>query len=204
MRRFVVLSIVVLALAGSAMADVFDFTYTSSIFGMTGYLTATSNGDGSYTATQGEASFYYDSSPDTGYVLTLLVPGDEGGVRLNAGDVVQTDNLIYPFNPNYFLDYVGGIAFTVTGGQSNPQGGAYISNNTSSPGNVYYGFADVNGEYVASSDGVFNLTPVPEPSSAITLLTALIGVGYIAWRRGYRFTGFKAFFARLGRTELGA
>jgi hypothetical protein len=194
---------IVLALAGSAMADVFDFTYTSSIFGMDGYLTATSNGDGSYTATQGQAVFFYDSSPSTTYTLTLLVPGNEGGVRLNAGDVVQTDNLIFPNDP-YFVDFVGGIAFTVTGGQSNPLGGAYISNNTDPPGTVYYGFADVAGAYVQSSDGVFNLAPVPEPSSAITLLTALIGVGFIAWRRGYRFTGFRAFFARLGRTELGA
>ena len=186
MRRFVLLCVVLAVSCGAAMADNFTFTYTSSIFNLTnGTLTATSNGDGSFTATAGSATFSYVSAPADTTTLQLLVPPNLGGVRLNAGDVVTTDNLIFPSNPSYFLDYVGGIAFTVTGGQFSSLGGAYVSSNTNPPSNNYYGFADVGGKYIASGDGVFTLSNVPDGGMTLMLLGGVL-VGLETLRRKFR------------------
>ena len=117
--------------------------------------------------------------------MYLLTGGNVGAVRLNGGDVVVTDNLIFPSNTNYFLDYVGGIAFTVTGGQFSSLGGAYVSSNTNPPSNNYYGFADVGGKYIASGDGVFTLSNVPDGGMTLMLLGGVL-VGLETLRRRFR------------------
>jgi hypothetical protein len=210
MRKLTLLSICLLGLVSTALADVtFNFTYNSpgnglapSAFTITASLDASPNGDGTFTALSGTGTLQY--AGEVPIALTLISCGTEttcdddvnNGVRLAGGDVINIDNQIIPTGNTFAVDYVGGIGFTVNtlagSGQYPAGAGVYISLN--SPGDyngVYFDFTDVPTSAAPGvrvwqeSNGSFSSftdpQPVAEPGVVSELITMLLGVAGLAF-----------------------
>ena len=170
--------------ACSAQAQTFNFTADGADFSISGSLTTTGNGDGSYTAVSGSAAFssLSDFSGDT---LTLTPnPNAPGGVLLTTdwtidnqliteGGLVSTNGVNFGFSDSgsdYYLaiwqQSAGSDTYFTTIVKQN---GTYLNFPRD-------GFLNGNGQ-----DTTFTLTPTPEPS---TIALAGLGIaGLVAARR---------------------
>ena len=157
------------AISGSlhASAIVFSFTDTdNAVFTASGTLTATDNGDGTFTVVSGDG--FFNGDPIT------LIPGS----GTSPSGLFIYNNLIYP-GGNPLLD-VNGLLFRddVTSAEINVWG------NGPFPASYYSTYTGLDGSYpLADTNSVFALSAtVPESSTSLLLVT---GLGLIAfgWRR---------------------
>jgi hypothetical protein len=169
------------------MADTnFSFTYTSSIFSMTGELTATNEGSGTFLATSGTGTY---SDPLGNNVTLTLIPIASASTITFAGgdDIFPLDDLIYPGGNSVDGSQVlNGLAFSFTGAQGSS--GVAITDNAYNPPS----FTDVGGpngtkgQYTTLySGGVFAVTNIPDGGMTIMLLGGAL-VGLATLRRKFR------------------
>jgi len=185
MRRPIVFLALCLSVVGPAVADeLFDFTYSDGTFTGIGTLTATPNGDGSFTADSGSGIF---GSVATGYSAMTLIPNG-AAPDYNSGPfgpdsiMVIYDDQLFPSGSSY-LDG-GGLLFGFTG--AGPLGATEINicgtsecttATTSGPSQTHipYGFV-MNDSNATSGTGNFTLVDppaaVPEPSSLVVVVGA--------------------------------
>jgi hypothetical protein len=154
--------------SGAAMADIWDFSYTSSKFQATGTLQSAVIG-GQTFATSGSGTLTYLGTTET---LTLIpnsvVPGMDtihGYPNSGGGDMNFTDLLISGTTDS------DGLGFTVTGAVT---GGFNPWNNQA----AFFGNGGVDedggGTFTATDVGAFSSTP--EPISVFLLGTVLAGI----------------------------
>jgi hypothetical protein len=200
---FSVIVAVALSLADQAGASLFDITYSGGGISGSGEITATPNGNGSYTAIGG--TFTVSSGPYAGAAATvvpLTAPwgpqvGFSGNVFLAYGgtDLFPVDNLVYPGQTSLltqggssFAGNNGGLAFNDPNfvGPGGKGLAFVIYANAGGPGGYGIIFNGVNNQpYAAEYDGgtvTLNAVPVPEPTTLMACLLMVLPFGASALR----------------------
>ena len=156
---------------GQAGNIVFDFTDSGSGFTITGTLTATDNGDGSFTAISGTG--VWDSlSPFPNEVITLSPNPNGTGTYSTPDGAFVIDNQLFPGQAN-LLDFYG-LWFTFPGHGLNIFG---------SPGAPYHTWTYNGSTYDFGNDNsTFALSASPEPSTLVLLVSGglLVALGKLA------------------------
>jgi len=185
MKKLIALLVVAGSVAAfSAQAQTFSFTANGNDFSISGNLSTTGNGDGSYTAVSGSAAFS-SLSAFSGDALTLTPnPSAPAPVLLTTdwsidnqlvteGGLVSTNGVNFSFSD-------GGTDYYLAIWQASAGSDTYLTTIVKQNGTYLNfprdGFLNGNGQ---ATD--FTLTPTPEPS---TLALAGLGIsGLIAARR---------------------
>ncbi len=167
------LPLVFLPALSQAGTVVFDFTDSGSGFTITGTLTATDNGDGSFTAVSG-TGVWNSLSPFPNEIVTLS-PNPNGTATYSTPDgAMVIDNQLFP-GQTTLLDFYG-LWFTFPG---------HGLNIFSSPGVPCHTWTYNGSTYDFGNDSsTFSLSASPEPSTVVLLVTGglLLAVGK-GWRR---------------------
>lgn len=187
MRRYAILLSVCLLALGTAAADTFDFTYTGSLYSASGTLTATANGDGSFTATSGTGLY-------NGQAISLIAnPGGTSMTSVTLGYVNYSyDDQLFPVSASpYVLDGDGLLFSFDIGG---PGGATAVnicgSSNCTFNANPLTPYGSIlNGSSTVTDSGKFTLKAVPEPSAAAFLGLALFGL--MSLRRRFQLSPVK-------------
>ena len=139
---------------GSAWATLYDFSYTGTTVNITAVIDATSNGNGSYTASSATGAW-------NGSAISLI-----STTGLGWGG---NDNVIYPGGQSYtspggvtysyFVNY-NGIAFQAANGD---QVNVYFDNGSSNPVYQYSAFTSLTGPNQFDINGTVTLSEVPAP-----------------------------------------
>jgi hypothetical protein len=157
---------------------VFDFTYTGDSHRASGSLTATDNGDGSFTATFGTGQF-------DGFAITLIPNSIAPHTAYSPTGYFFFDNQLFPAGNPLLLN--GGLLFSINTGSATELN---IYSNGPYPANPYTSYLN-NGNW---DNGVFTLTQesittlggtatVPEPTTVSFVLTTCIAFFLIHRRR---------------------
>ncbi len=164
----------VAALAGSAQASNYVFTYTDANTSASGTLSATDNGNGSYTAIAGLINVTSGGLPVGSFPLWAN-PNAPNAIVSPSGQF-SIDNQLFPADgPGGYLD-VSGLLFT--------DGTTEINIWGNGQNNPYSGWSAAGGNYTyASNEGSFTLTLVPVPAASLTGLAGLAGLGVFGRRR---------------------
>lgn len=163
--RFVALSVLA-GLPASVLAENFDFTYTGSAgVSAFGSLTATSNGDGTFTATSGFITVTGGAVMGTWNLVT-----NPGGTAASLSPFAMFifDNQLLPVADPKLT--TSGLLFS--------DGIVEVNIWGNSPGS-YSHWEAMGGGYAVSSDGQFTLTPAPGS-------VALLGLGGVVAARRRR------------------
>ena len=167
MKRHLMLSLLALLPVWTAAGDEFHFTYSGTAYSASGDLTATNNGDGSYTVTSGSGTF-------DGYAISLM-PGAGGDAYF------AWDNLIFPGHSST-LD-VDGLLFSINALGANELNFCANGPGCDSSPNNYTAYLNTVGDpntYITDT-GNFTLTHtgstgVPEPATGAFLAMGLLAV----------------------------
>jgi len=173
------------AFANSAQADIFAFTYTDANTSAFGSLTATDNGNGSYSAISGFLTVTTGGIAVGSYAL--FSNPNLPGAAISPGNAFQYDNQLFPAGVPGTLLTQNGLLFVGTS-DSLVQAEINIWGSNLPLGfNNYSGWQFSGGGYsYANNQGTFTLTLVPVPQAAFVGLAGLGGVagmGIVARRR---------------------
>jgi hypothetical protein len=176
-----------IALANTAHAETFDLSFSGGGFVGSGTVTATSNGDGTFTATGGAFTFslgdtagqtyYLDPIPAGGSSVTLANIQDSGGVNLTVDDIL---------GPGYISNADDGalmFSFPAQSGNINPTPGDVIALYQNSDGS--YGFLGAGvdfsspGTQYITENGTGSVEEAPEPSIYAMMFS---GLGFLGLR----------------------
>jgi len=183
-KQFAFLALAAVTAAVSAQAQTFSFTADGADFSIAGSFVTTGNGDGSYTAVSGSATFssLSDFSGDT---LTLTpnpnAPAPEllttdwsiDNQLITEGGLVSTNGVNFGFSDS-------GTDYYLAIWQASAGSDTYLTTIVKQNG-TYLNFPRDGFLNGTGQDTAFTLTPTPEPS---TLALAGLGIsGLIAARR---------------------
>jgi hypothetical protein len=159
-----------LTCAGQAGATQYTFSFSGTAIRGSGTLDAQDNGNWTSTVTGG-----YSTVDGLG-TFTLVTNPNAPDITYSTGGAFRYDDLLYSSQP--FLDNFGLLFFNDTSDmQLNLWG-----NGAGSP---YSAWTYINGAtwYNAQNDDVvFNVNPVPEPSTLFLVAAGLAGIGFLRSR----------------------
>jgi hypothetical protein len=173
-RRLVMLTAGALFLAGScsAQAELFDVTFTGSIFGVSAEV----------------------STNDTTNVISSILTGTITGPTIGSLALVldapgsnlsfTNDNVLVGTTPFVtgagILFDAGGATYNLYSVGTGPY--SYFLFSSNSPDATDFNFGDP-GTLVVSDEGPSPITAVPEPSTWLMLILGFCGVGFMSYRR---------------------
>jgi MYXO-CTERM domain-containing protein len=142
----------------------FNFAFIGLGLSGSGLLTASDNGDGSFTATSGSLSVFGDPLATGG---TLFPNPSAPGPAFSPSGFFIYDNQLFPtLNPTLDVD---GLLFT--------SGPNEINIWANGPGSwEYFDFNTVTGAQFFDTNFQFFLTEIPEPASATLMALGVVGL----------------------------
>ena len=166
-----------------AMADVYNFSFSGSIYNVTGSFTTSGpvNSDGTLDITSATGTFSSTILGDPQGSFSL-VPGN--GVSLTDASGLSLYSNLYTPGASSFADQgllIQGSGFVLDIYNRLNSGYAACAGDCAS--NENQGSSNSNRLYDPGDVGVVSITAVPEPATWAMMIIGFVGLGFLAYRR---------------------
>ena len=172
--RFSLCLLVLSCVAGASSLYKFTYTGTGDYAGDSAiaFLTATDNGNGTFTAISG-SGFWDVTTP-----IDLLLDASAPGIQYAADGLFYFDDQLFPGNDPVLS--VGGLMFSIA------LGNAQELNIWGVDGGRYEAMMNSGGGFSAASFGTATLSGVPEPATLPLVVSGIMGLGFGQYLRRRR------------------
>jgi hypothetical protein len=172
--RFSLCLLVLSCMAGASSLYTFTYTGTGDYAGDSAiaFLTATDNGNGTFTAISG--SGFWDVTTPIDLFLNTAAPGTE----YTADGLFYFDNQLFPGNDPQLS--AGGLMFSIA------TGNAQELNIWGLGAGRYEAMMNSGGGFSGASFGTASLSGVPEPATLPLVVSGIMGLGFGQYLRRRR------------------